>query len=97
MITQQVIVTTKSNTTIKPLVEAAVQNEKRLLLHGIQRTRQRLAIFEAQSGMTSSQFERRYNTGELEETLDYADWLMEIKALELLEEQYQALKDAHFD
>ena len=95
--TQQVIVTTKSNTTIKPLVEAAIQNEKRLLLHGIQRTRQRLAAFESQSGMTSSQFERSYNTAELEETLDYADWLMEIKALELLEEQYQALKDARFD
>jgi predicted chitinase len=97
MMTQQVIVTTKSNAAIKPLVEAAIQNEKRLLLHGIQRTRQRLAAFEAQSGMTSSQFERRYNTAELEETLDYADWLMEIKALELLEEQYQALKDARFD
>ena len=95
--TQQVIVTTKSNTTLKPLVEAAIQNEKKLLLHGIQRTRQRLAAFEVQSGMTSSQFERRYNTAEIAETLDYADWLMEIKALELLEEQYQALKDARFD
>lgn len=95
--TQQVIVTTRSNTEIKPLVEAAIQNEKRLLLHGILRTRQKLEVFERQFGMSSAIFEQRYRANEIDETLDFADWLMEIKALELLEEQIQALNDAHVD
>ena len=95
--TQQVVVTTKSKTSIKPLVEAAIHNEKRLITHGIQRTRQKLDTFEKQFHMSSSQFEQRYKTGEIEETLDFADWLMEIKALELLEEQVQALDDARLD
>jgi uncharacterized LabA/DUF88 family protein len=95
--TQQVILTTTSDTAIKPLVEAAIQNEKRLLVHGIQRTHQKLTAFEKQFHMSSAQFEHRYKAGEIEETLDFADWLMEIKALELLEEQVQALDNARLD
>lgn len=94
---QQVIVRTRSNTEIKPLVEAAIQNEKRLLIHGVQRTRQKLEALEKQFGMSSDQFEQRYRANEIDETLEFADWLMEIKALELLEEQVQALNDARLD
>jgi hypothetical protein len=95
--TQQVIVRTKSNTEFKPLVEAAIQNEKRLLMHGIQRTEHKLAAFEKQFGMSSAKFEQRYRANEIDETLDHADWLMEIKALALLKEQVQALSDARLD
>ena len=93
---QRVRITTGAKTPIKPLLEAAVQNEQKLLAHGIRRTRERLSAFERRFNLSSAEFEHRYTQGEIEETLDYVDWIMEIKALRLLEEEHQALHDARF-
>lgn len=49
---------------------------------------------EGRFGMKSAEFERRFGAGEFDETLDYIDWLMEIQALRLRDEQYQAVKNA---
>ena len=94
---QQVTITSQAKVKIKPLLEAALTNEKKLLKHGLQRTRERLSAFEAQQKMSSEEFARRFGAGELEETLEYIDWLMEIKALQMLEEQYDALDEAQVD
>ncbi|MCX6028598.1 MAG: hypothetical protein NT169_04755 [Chloroflexi bacterium] len=94
---EQVMVMTESPAILKPLLKAAMQNEARQLAHGIKRTKERLTMFEKQFGMSSDEFKQRFEVGEINETLDIIDWLMEIEALRLLNEQYQALKHARFN
>ena len=94
---QQVTITTESPEHVKPLVQIAIQNELKTLLHGIKRTHEQLTNFENRFGMPSENFEHRFNAGEIEETLDTIDWLMEIEALRMLEKDYNALREAHLD
>jgi hypothetical protein len=91
---QQVTITAETSSSLKPLLEGAIQNELKLLAHGIRRTRERLAAFEQQYGMTSDEFERRFNGQDLKETLDFIDWSGEIKMLRLLEDQQRTLAGA---
>ena len=90
----QVTVTTESPSVLKPLLRAAIQNEAKALTHGIKRTRERLIAFEKQFGMTSEEFERRYGTAEIDESLESIEWLGEIKMLRVLSEQKLALDGA---
>jgi hypothetical protein len=81
---------------LKPLVEAALENELRLLQAGIVRTEQRLKAFEAQYGLLSEDFLRRYENDELEESLDFAEWVGERRLLERLREQVATLQEIRF-
>ena len=81
---------------LKPLVEAALQNELRLLEAGIQRTEQRLQEFEAQYDLSSAEFIRRYEQDELEETLQFAEWIGEYRLLERLREKSDILREIQF-
>lgn len=81
---------------LKPLVEAALQNELRLLEAGIQRTEQRLQEFEAQYDLSSAEFIRRYEQDELEETLQFAEWIGEYRLLERLREKADILREIQF-
>ena len=92
---QQVTITTESPVSLKPLVEGAIHEELKTLELGVARTRERLAAFEKQFGMTSEEFERRFDGNDLQETLDFLDWSGEIEMLKLLEPRYQALRGAH--
>ncbi len=94
MMLEQVMVITASPKILKPLLRAAIQTEAKALAHGIQRTKERLLAFEKQFGMTSDDFERRYVTAEIAESLDFIEWLGEIKMLRVLNEQKQALDGA---
>jgi len=80
---QQVTITTESAESIKPLVESAIYGKLKNLQYGINRTRERLDAFEQQFGMTSAEFERRNNARELEESLDFIEWLGEIETLRI--------------
>lgn len=81
---------------LRPLVEAALYNELRLLQANIQRTEQRLRAFEAQYGMSSVEFLERYENDELPETLDYAEWIGEHRLLERLHEKADTLQEIRF-
>ncbi len=91
---EQVMVMTESPAILKPLLKAALQNEARLLAHGIKRTKEQLRTFEKQFGMSSDEFVRRYEAGEIKETLDLVDWWGEIQMLRVLKEQQLALQGA---
>ncbi len=56
---------------LKPLIESALRSELRMLELSLQRTAQRLQTFESQYELTSDEFERRFNAGEIEESLDF--------------------------
>ena len=89
---QQVTVTSNAQTALKPLLESAVRSELRMVELSLQRTSQRLQAFETQYRFTSDEFERRFNAGELEESLDFIEWAGEIKTFHLLEARHQALQ-----
>ncbi len=87
---QNITITTNSKVSLKPLLESAIQTESKVLALGLRRTQERLAEFEQRYGFTSDEFERRFAARELDESLDFIEWLGEIKTLRLLTEQQQA-------
>ena len=94
---QQVTIKTNNKAALKPILQSAINNEAKMLMVGLERTRKRLAEFEQKFGMSSVEFERRLIASELEETVEFTDWRLEIGALHLLESQYQALQEAQVD
>jgi hypothetical protein len=78
------------------LIEAAIDNELRLLEAGIQRTEQRLEAFEEKHGLSTRAFLERYENDELPETLETAEWIGEYRMLERLREKAETLKGIHF-
>lgn len=93
---QQIVITTNHQTALRPLLEAAIENQKKVLKAGLARTQLRLAQFERQYGMTSAEFEGRLNAREIEETFGFTDWRMELGMLTLLQQKYAALQEARF-
>lgn len=59
---------------------------------GLERTRQRLQAFEERYSMTSEEFQRRFDAGEVTESLDFIEWAGEIKTYHLLEAHRRALE-----
>lgn len=85
-----------SQHSLKPLVEAALTNELRLLETGIRRTEQRLQEFEAKYQLPTAEFIRRYEHNEFAETLEFAEWIGEYRLLERLREKAETLRGIQF-
>ena len=81
---------------LKPLVEAALRTELRLLEVGIRRTEQKVEEFETRHGLSSAEFIRRYEQGELEEALELAEWIGEYRLLQRLREKADTLQEIQF-
>ena len=94
---QEVVIKTNANELLKPLLEVAIQNQLKALQHGIQRTKERVAEFEKRAKISSAEFEKKLQNGEITETIETIDWNMELAALRLLEGQYQSLSEAKID
>ena len=94
---QQITIQTSDIERFKPLLETALDREAKLLEYSIQRTREALAPFEDRYKMSTDEFERKFNTREIEETLDFLDWWMEVEALRHLEAQRNAIKEARVE
>ena len=94
---QQVTIQTSDIKRFKPLLETALDREAKLLEYSIQRTREALAPFEVRYKMSTDEFERKFKTREIEETLDFLDWWMEAEALRHLEAQRDSIKEARVE
>lgn len=81
---------------LRPLVEAALQNELRFLQVNIKRTELDLSKFEARFGLLTSEFIQRFENDELPETLDYVEWVGEYRLLIRLKEKIEALQEIRF-
>ena len=81
---------------LKPLVEAALKNELRLLEAGINRTQQNMRKFEERFHLSTLEFIGRYENDEMEETMDYAEWIGEHRMLERLCEKAETLRGIRF-
>jgi hypothetical protein len=96
----QLTVTMTAQRPLRPLVEAALNNELRMLEAAIQRTEGRLKQYEVAHGMSSAQFLQRYENDELAETLDFAEWIGELRLLTRLREKaagYREIELVHED
>lgn len=78
------------------LVEAAIQNELRLLEAGLRRTEEKLHALEIQFGMPTADFIRRYEADELAETLEFIEWMGEYRLQERLQEKTKTLREIRF-
>jgi hypothetical protein len=81
---------------LQPLVEGALQNELRLLEAGIRRSEQRLQEFEVRYSLSTVAFIQRYENDELEETLEFAEWIGEYRLKERLLEKADILRAIRF-
>jgi len=81
---------------LRPLVEAALQNELRLLSAGIRRTKQRLRAFEEQYGLSTAEFLDQYENDQLKETMDFDEWVGEWRLLERLQDNASTLQGIQF-
>jgi len=92
---QQITIQTPDAKRLKPLIKSAIRSQLADTERGIQRTRERLVVFEKQYNLSTAEFERRFHPGDLEETLDFIEWEGEIETLRLLEEKKSIIESAH--
>ena len=74
-----------------------MEREIKLLEYSVQRTRDALRVFEQRFNMATEEFERKFNSREIEESLDFIDWWMETEALHYLVSQLQSMREAQLD
>ncbi|NWG34601.1 MAG: hypothetical protein HXY42_09180 [Chloroflexi bacterium] len=94
---QQVTIRTTDLEQFKSMLKTALEREAKLLEYSIQRTREALAPFEKRFKMSTDEFERKFKNREIEETLDFLDWWMEVEALRHLEARRDLIKDARVE
>ena len=94
---QQITIQTTNLEQFKSVLETALGRESKLLEYSIERTRKALAPFEARYHMSTDEFERKFRTRKIEETLDFLDWWMEVEALRHLEAKRNLIKDSRVE
>ena len=71
---------------LRPIIERAFVHESGVVEIGIRQTEHRLRTFERRYAMNTSDFIVRYEQDQLDETLDFAEWIGEFSLLERLRE-----------
>jgi hypothetical protein len=86
----------KQSTSIQPIVQNAIDSFVRSSEDGIQKTQQRLREFERKYLMTTDEFIERYENDELDETLEFGEWIGESRMLQGLLEDVEQLRGIEF-
>lgn len=81
-----------TNAPLRPIIEAAIGAEQRLLGVAIRQTERSLAAFEQEYKMTTAEFLRRYANDEFTETLEQDEWIGESRLLKRLREKEAVLR-----
>jgi hypothetical protein len=77
---------------LRPLIRSAIENEMRLLEAGARRTKRRIAAFEQQYSIATDDFLSQYESGSIQECLDFDEWIGEHRTLQRLRERQEALR-----
>ena len=94
---QEITIQTTDLEQFKSVLQTALERETKLLEYSIQRTHEALAPFEQLYNMTTDEFEQKFNAREIEETIDFLDWWMEVEALRHLEARRNLIRDARVE
>lgn len=81
---------------LKPLIEAALTNQLKLLKAGVRRTEQRIREFEERYRLLTQDFVTRFENDEFEETLEFAEWIGEYRLFEKLQQKIGILQEVRF-
>ena len=87
----------RSKHELKPIIEAALANELRLLQAGIRQTKQILEKFEKQYRLKTQDFITDYENDKMAETMDFIEWIGEVRLLERLNEKADTLRSIRFE
>jgi len=87
--------TSQRNDSLRPLVEAALDNEAAVLEVGIRKTQWRLHEFESKYELATDEFLAKFRAGEIEETLELDEWIGESRMLDHLQEKLDTLRSLH--
>lgn len=77
---------------LRPLVEAALANELRLIMAAIHQTEERLRELEARHSMMTAEFIALFENDELEETRETIEWVGEYRLLSHLQEKVETFQ-----
>ena len=86
----------KQSASIQPIVQNAIDSFVRSSEDGIQKTQQRLSEFERKYLMSTREFVQRYENDELDETLEFGEWVGESRMLQGLLEDVEQLRGIEF-
>ena len=78
-------------------MEAALNNELQLMEVGIKKTEYNLRKFEKKYAMNTKTFISDYENSNLEETMEFIEWIGEFRMLERLIDKSDRLKSIHFE
>jgi hypothetical protein len=85
----QLIVNSPHAPHVRPLIQAALDHEIRLLQIGIEKTKSRLCHFEELFKMETLSFYQSFKTGDMGDEMEYMKWVGEYETLLRLEEDYE--------
>ena len=94
---QEVTIRSEAREELRPLLEAAIRGEVKSIQHGINRYKERLVGFEKRYEFSTDEFLRRFNAQDLGESLDFIEWMGEVKTLRLLQEKQAVLEKVEIE
>ena len=90
-------ITSSGDSAVRPLLQSALDNERQVIQAGIRQTERRLRQFESQFGLPTVEFLRQYAADQLEESLEYDDWIGEHRLLSHLQNQLATLREVRIE
>jgi hypothetical protein len=88
---------TKGKRELRPLVEAALANELRLIEAGIRQGERRLKAFEEKHHASTRELVSRYERDERDESIEIAEWIGEYRLVERLREKAETIREIRFE
>lgn len=88
----QLIVKSPSASHVRPLIQAALDHEIRLLQIGIEKTKRRLHHFEELFKMETLSFYQAFQIGDMGDEMENMKWAGEYETLLQLEEDYAQIR-----
>ncbi|MCK8603920.1 hypothetical protein [Desulfoferrobacter suflitae] len=89
----RVTIEPQAATNVKVLIQAAVDNQLRIIEFGIAGTKAKLQELENRLGMASEDFYRQFSEGKLGDDMEYIRWAGEYETLEKLQRDYDDLRN----
>jgi hypothetical protein len=88
---------TEGERELKPLVQAALSNELRLIEAGIRQTERTIEEFEKHYGMSTQEFVSGYENDEGGEDMEFSEWIGEFRLLIRLREKAETLRNIRIE
>ena len=93
----RVVLTYRGNAKIGSIIRDAVERERRIKQIALSRTMEKLRRLEERYSLSSEEFYRRMEAGEMDDRDDFVDWAGEYEIFSRLKEEIEAIEGASFE